>query len=79
MEISWSDHIPGSGIDHDLLRGDWWMDLKIYRDLSYKFRKQAVADNCFTSFISSPSSVWYGLIFMFLTALIVYNGVEKGN
>lgn len=39
MEISWSDHIPGSGIDHDLLRGDWWMDLKIYRDLSYKFRK----------------------------------------
>ena len=32
-------HIPGSGIDHDLLRGDWWMDLKIYRDLSYKFRK----------------------------------------
>ena len=40
--------------------------------------KQAVADNCFTSFISSPSSVWYGLIFMFLTALIVYNGVEKG-
>lgn len=39
MEISWSDYIPGSGIDHDLLRGDWWMDLKIYRDLSYKFRK----------------------------------------
>ena len=27
---------------------------------------------------ASPSSVWYGLIFMFLTALIVYNGVEKG-
>ena len=44
--------------------------------------KQAVADNCFTSFISSPSSVWYGLIFMFLTALIVYNGagsVDHGN
>lgn len=53
------------------------MDLKIYRDLSYKFRKQAVADNCLP-FISSPSSVWYGLTFMFLTALIVYNGVEKG-
>ena len=40
--------------------------------------KQAVADDCFTAFISSPSSVWYGLIFMLLTALIVYNGVEKG-
>lgn len=40
--------------------------------------KQAVADNCFTAFISSPSSVWYGLIFMLLTALIVYNGVEDG-
>ena len=40
--------------------------------------KQAVADDCFTAFISSPSSVWYGLIFMLLTALIVYNGVEDG-
>lgn len=40
--------------------------------------EEAVADNCFTSFISSPSSVWFSLVFMFLTALIVYNGVEKG-
>ena len=40
--------------------------------------KEAVESNCFTNFISSPSSVWFGLIFMFLTALIVYNGVEKG-
>ena len=40
--------------------------------------EEAVADNCFTSFISSPSSVAFGLIFMLLTALIVYNGVEKG-
>lgn len=40
--------------------------------------EQAVADNCFTSFISSPSSVWFSLVFMMLTALIVYNGVEKG-
>lgn len=40
--------------------------------------KQAVDDNCFTSFISSPSSVWFGVVFMLLTALIVYNGVEKG-
>ena len=40
--------------------------------------KQAVDDNCFTSFISSPSSVWFGVIFMLLTAIIVYNGVEKG-
>ena len=40
--------------------------------------KEAVADGCFTGFISSPSSVWFSLLFMFLTALIVYNGVEKG-
>ncbi len=40
--------------------------------------KEAVADGCFTGFISSPSSVWFGLVFMLLTALIVYNGVEKG-
>lgn len=40
--------------------------------------KEAVADNCFTNFITSPSSVWYGIIFMLLTAIIVYNGVEKG-
>ena len=40
--------------------------------------KEAVADNCFTNFITSPSSVWYGIIFMHLTAIIVYNGVEKG-
>lgn len=38
----------------------------------------AVKDNCFTAFISSPSSVGYSLVFMFLTAVIVYNGVEKG-
>ena len=40
--------------------------------------KAAVENNCFTNFISSPSSVWFGLIFMMMTALIVYNGVEKG-
>ena len=40
--------------------------------------KDAVADNCFTNFISSHSSVWFGIIFMLLTAIIVYNGVEKG-
>ena len=40
--------------------------------------KDAVADNCFTNFISSPSSVWFGIIFILLTAIIVYNGVEKG-
>lgn len=38
----------------------------------------AAQDNCFTAFISSPGSVWYGLIFMLITALVVYNGVEKG-
>ena len=38
----------------------------------------AVQDNCFTSFISSPSSVAYSLVFMLLTSVIVYNGVEKG-
>lgn len=38
----------------------------------------AVQDNCFTFFISSPSSVAYSLIFMLLTSVIVYNGVEKG-
>lgn len=31
-----SDHIPGAGLDHDLLCSYWWMDLKIYRNLSYK-------------------------------------------
>ena len=40
--------------------------------------KEAVADNCFTNFITSPSSVWYGIVFMLLTAIIVYSGVEKG-
>ena len=39
---------------------------------------EAVKDNCFTAFISSSSSVVYSLIFMLLTAVIVYNGVEKG-
>ena len=38
----------------------------------------AAQDNCFTAFITSPSSVWYALIFMLVTAFIVYNGVEKG-
>lgn len=38
----------------------------------------AARDNCFTDFITSPHSVWYGLTFMMLTAFIVYKGVEKG-
>lgn len=40
--------------------------------------EQAVESNYFSGFISSSSSVGYSLVFMFLTALIVYNGVEKG-
>ena len=40
--------------------------------------KDAVADNYFTNFISSSSSVWFGIIFILLTVIIVYNGVEKG-
>ena len=40
--------------------------------------RTAAQDNCFTGFITSPRSVWYGLTFMILTAFIVYMGVEKG-
>ena len=39
----------------------------------------AAADNYFTGFITSPvSPVIYALIFMGVTALIVYNGVQDG-
>lgn len=38
----------------------------------------AAQDNCFIAFITSPGSVWYALVFMLVTAFIVYNGVEKG-
>lgn len=38
----------------------------------------AAGDNCFTDFITSPKSVWFSLIFMAATSLIVYGGVEKG-
>ncbi len=38
----------------------------------------AAKDDCFTGFITSPGSVWYGLVFMLITAFIVYIGVEKG-
>lgn len=41
--------------------------------------RAAAGDNYFTGFITSKvSPVVFGLIFMVLTALIVYNGVEKG-
>ena len=40
--------------------------------------EQAVDSNCFSDFISAPSSVWYSIAFMLLTSFIVYNGVEKG-
>lgn len=40
--------------------------------------RAAAQDNCFTGFITSPRSVWYGLTFMMLTAFIVYKGVEQG-
>lgn len=39
---------------------------------------QAAQDGCFTSFITNPSSLVYGLVFMGLTAAIVFAGVEKG-
>ncbi len=39
----------------------------------------ASSDSYFTDFITNPKeSVFYALIFMLLTAWIVYNGVEKG-
>ena len=39
----------------------------------------AATDNCFTSFITSPvSPVVFALIFMAVTAFIVYNGIEGG-
>lgn len=38
----------------------------------------AANDDYFTDFITDPSSVWFGLIFMLLTGFIVYNGVEGG-
>ena len=41
--------------------------------------KAAATDSYFTDFITNPKeSVLYALIFMLLTAWIVYNGVEKG-
>ena len=39
---------------------------------------RAAEDTYFTEFITNPSSVWFGLIFMLATAVIVYNGVEGG-
>ncbi len=38
----------------------------------------AANDDYFTDFITDPSSVWFGLIFMLVTGFIVYNGVEGG-
>lgn len=40
--------------------------------------ENAAVDTYFTDFITDPSSVAYGLIFMMITAIIVYNGVEGG-
>ncbi len=41
--------------------------------------KEAAGDSYFTGFITSPlASVVYALIFMLITAFIVYNGVEGG-
>ena len=38
----------------------------------------AADDDCFSNFISSNTSVYASLIFMVLTAIIVFGGVEKG-
>lgn len=38
----------------------------------------AAQNNCFSNFISSKNSVYYSLVFMALTAIIVYSGVDKG-
>lgn len=41
--------------------------------------KEAATDSFFTDFITNPrESVFYAILFMVVTAYIVYNGVEKG-
>ena len=61
--------------------------LLCYRRLGHKIRSclshrtdcAAAQDNYFTSFITSPvSPVLFALLFMGVTAFIVYNGVEGG-
>lgn len=55
------------------------MDPQIFYGLSdRRFCLAAAKDDYFTDFITDPSSVWFGLIFMLLTGFIVYNGVEGG-
>lgn len=54
------------------------MDLKVFYCILTGASGDAAKDTYFTGFITNTSSVWFGLIFMFVTALIVYNGVEGG-
>ena len=77
MEVSWSIDLFSADTDHDLLCRDRRRDFKIYYYLLGS-GEQAVDSNCFSNFISAPSSVWYSIAFMLLTSFIVYNGVEKG-
>ena len=79
MEISRNFNLSCSSPDHDLLC--------CYRRLGHKYAvvyltgqtAAAAQDNYFTSFITSPvSPVLFALLFMGVTAFIVYNGVEGG-
>ena len=57
----------------------WWLDFKYITIYILGSGRNSCRQLCSkNNFITSPSSVWYGIVFMLLTAIIVYNGVEKG-
>lgn len=79
MEIFRTFNVSGSGIDHDLLFCYRWMDCKIFFTYIISDGKDAASDGYFTSFITSDiAPVVFMLIFLALTAWIVFRGVEKG-
>ena len=80
MEVSGVSDVSGSYTDHDVLFGDRRVDRKYFCVYLASGRKRAAGDGYFTSFITSKvSPIVFMLVFLALTAWIVYRGCGKRN
>ena len=73
-------HLPRPHAHHDVLLRHRRLDHEVFCPLPRLGRRRAAAqDGFFTSFITSPvSPIVFMLLFLALTAWVVYCGVEKG-
>lgn len=68
-----------TGYHSSVLLLDWWMGTQIFVGISHRSWTQAAEDGYFTGYITQVGQpiIWM-LIYVFITAMVVYKGVNKG-